>query len=77
MLIAAYSGRRCVMNTVGGVVLVARGLSGDCPVNSMIGRGRPRDERFLLGLENQAELHQRLRRGFFSTSRRSSAIGCS
>ena len=44
MLIAAYAGRRRVMNTVGGVTLVARGLSGYCPINSMLGRQRLRDD---------------------------------
>ncbi|MEO6223350.1 MAG: SRPBCC family protein [Vicinamibacterales bacterium] len=44
MLISAYGGKRRIMNTVGGVSLVARGLSGYCPVNSVLGRHRMRDD---------------------------------
>jgi uncharacterized membrane protein len=52
MLITAYTGRRRLMNTVGGIGLVARGLSGYCPVNSALGRTRTRaldDTREALG----------------------------
>ncbi len=40
MLIRAYQGRSRPMNTITGVGLVARGLSGFCPINSLLGRHR-------------------------------------
>lgn len=44
MLIGAYRGHRRTVNTIGGVSLIARGLSGYCPVNSLLGRSRKRDD---------------------------------
>lgn len=44
LLIHAYQGRRRPMNTITGVGLVARGLTGYCPVNSLLGRGRSKGD---------------------------------
>jgi uncharacterized membrane protein len=44
LLIGAMRGRRRAMNTVAGMGLVARGLSGYCPINSALGRQRMRDD---------------------------------
>ena len=44
LLIHAYQGRRRPMNTITGVGLIARGLTGYCPVNSLMGRGRTKGD---------------------------------
>lgn len=44
LLIRGIRGQRRIINTVAGVGLVARGLSGYCPVNSALGRQRLRDD---------------------------------
>lgn len=44
LLIHAYQGRRRPMNTISGVGLIARGLTGYCPVNSLLGRQRAKGD---------------------------------
>jgi uncharacterized membrane protein len=44
LLIGAMRGRSTTAKTIAGAGLVARGLTGYCPVNSMLGRGRMRDD---------------------------------
>jgi uncharacterized membrane protein len=44
LLIGAMRGQRRTAKAVTAAGLVARGLSGYCPVNSMLGRGRQRDD---------------------------------
>ena len=44
LLIGAIRGKRRTVKTLAGAGLVARGLSGYCPVNSVLGRERQRDD---------------------------------
>ena len=44
LLIGAMRGRTTTAKTIAGAGLVARGLTGYCPVNSILGRGRMRDD---------------------------------
>jgi uncharacterized membrane protein len=44
LLIGAMRGRTTTARTLAGAGLVARGLTGYCPVNSVLGRGRTRDD---------------------------------
>jgi len=44
LLIGAMRGRTTTAKTIAGAGLVARGLTGFCPVNSVLGRGRQRDD---------------------------------
>jgi uncharacterized membrane protein len=50
LLIGAIRGNRRTMKTIAGAGLVARGISGYCPVSSVLGRERRRDDtRLALG----------------------------
>jgi uncharacterized membrane protein len=44
LLIGAFRGKRRTVKTLAGAGLVARGISGYCPVNSVLGRARQRDD---------------------------------
>ena len=44
LLIGAMRGKSSTARTITGAGLVARGLTGYCPVNSVLGRGRMRDD---------------------------------
>jgi uncharacterized membrane protein len=44
LLIGAMRGKRKTMKTLAGAGLVARGVSGYCPVNTVLGRSRQRDD---------------------------------